>query len=112
MNMKNIAGNTGTDAGLENDMCPMEYTIVLDKFAVDTMLFELVEEKFNDILPWLLEAVEYTPEELIGYEWWTELTTLSKRQAHLCLKHLATLPDTRLSDMGIQNCGKTTFRID
>jgi hypothetical protein len=112
MNIENIVGYAEMAVDRENDMCPMEYTVVLEKYAVDSMLFELVEEKFNDILPRLLEGVEYTPEELIGYEWWTELTILSQRQAHLCLKHMATMPDSRLIDMAIESSNKTTFRIN
>ena len=112
MKLENIVGNAEMAADRENDMCPTEYIVVLDKYAVDSMLFELVEEKFNDILPCLLEGVEYTPEELIGYEWWTELTNLSQRQAHLCLKHMATMPGTRLTDMASVKTSKTTFRIN
>ena len=111
---KGIASEVESANGSQRDvdMCPTEYTVVLDKYAVDSMLFELVEEKFNDILPCLLEGVDYTPEELIGYEWWTELTNLSQRQAHFCLKHMATMPGTRLTDMANASCNKTTFRID
>ena len=107
--MDTKAGNGITS---EAEMCSTDCTVVLDKFAVDSMLFELVEEKFNDILPCLLSGMEYAAEELIGYEWWTELTNLSQRQAHLCLKHMAPMPESRLIDMAIESSNKTTFRID
>lgn len=112
MKIENIVGNAQMAADREDAMCPTEYMVVLDKFAVDTMLFEYVQDKFNEILPFLLVGVEYTDEDLMGAAPWTELTFFAQRQAHLCLKHLATMPDTRLTDMANESCNKTTFRID
>jgi hypothetical protein len=112
MKLKSIVGNAEMAANRETAICPTEYTVVLEKFAVDTMLFEHVQDNFNDILPLLLVGVEYTDEDLIGASLWTELTCFAQRKAHLCLKHLATMPGTRLTDMANESCNKTTFRID
>jgi hypothetical protein len=112
MKQENNVNKTKVIVDCETDIGLAEYTVVLDKFAVDTFLFEHVQDNFNDILPLLLVGVEYTTEDLIGAALWTDLTCLAQRKAHLCLKHLATMPGTRLTDMANVSCNKTTFRID
>ena len=101
----------GTQTACSTAMDQIEYTMLLDKFAVDTMLFETVQDNFNDISPCLLVGVEYTAEDLIGAALWVDWTCFGQRQAHLCLKHLATIPGTRLTDMASVAVGKTTFQF-
>lgn len=86
-------------------------TVLLGKFKVDSMLLEIVQSNFEDILPNLMEGGEYTAEDLVGAALWGDWTLLGQRQAHLCLKHLATLPGARLTDMASVECGKTGFQI-
>lgn len=91
------------------DMGPAGNTVLLNKFAMDSMLLATVQCNFNEILPSLLAGVEYSAEDLVGAELWADWTPLGQRQAHLCLKHLATLPGARLADMAVVECGKTGF---
>ena len=86
-------------------------TALLDKFMVDTMLLETVQCNLNEILPCLIAGVDYTATDLIGAELWADWTPLAQRQAHICLKHLATLPGALLTDMACVECGKTSFQI-
>jgi hypothetical protein len=85
-----------------------EQTVLLNKFAVDSTMLETVQCNFNEILPSLMEGVEYTAEDLVGDELWADLTNLGQRHAHLCLKHLATLPGARLAALSGTN-GAATF---
>lgn len=87
------------------------HTVVLGKFTVDSQLLEAVQCSLNDIRPCLLEGVDYTAEDLIGAELWSDWADITKRQAHLCLKHLATLAETDLIDMANETGGKTSFRF-
>ena len=105
-------GNAQMVADCETDICPTEYAVVLDKFAVDTNLLYIVTANYNEILPCLLEGREYTAEELMGAEFWADMPSFAQRQAHLCLKHMARMPGTRLVDMAIESINKTTFRIN
>jgi len=81
----------------------------LNKFAVDSMTLQNVQSNFEDILPSLMAGVEYAAEDLVGAELWADWTPLGQRHAHLCLKHLASLPGARLVDMAVVECGKTGF---
>jgi hypothetical protein len=112
MNSENLKGNEKKFANWVNDIDPSEYTLVLKKFLVDSNFLYLVTASFNEILPCLLEGLDYAAEDLIGAEFWANLSPLAQRKAHLCLKHLATMPGTRLTDMANESCNKTTFRID
>lgn len=85
--------------------------ILLDKFKVNTGYFDLVESCASDIVPFLLEGTEYSAEDLVGAELWAGLTGFGQRQAHLCLKHMATLPGARLIDLASVDCRKTGFQI-
>lgn len=85
--------------------------ILLNKFKVDKLYFEIVESNFNEIYPFLLRGVEYTAEDLIGAELWTGLTRFGQRHAHLCLKHLTTLPGACLTDMSFSAHDKMGFQI-
>lgn len=89
-----------------------EYTLVQKKFLVDSNLLYLVTVSFSEILPCLLEDHDYTSEELIGAEFWANMPSIERRKAHLCLKHIATMPGTRLIDVANEKCNKATFRIN
>lgn len=89
----------------------VEHTVLLEKFTVDSMLLETVQRNFSEILPSLIEGVEYTAEDLVGAALWADWTLLGQRHAHLCLKQLATLPGARLTDMASVGYGKTSFQI-
>ncbi len=91
------------------DMGPTGNTVLLNKFKVDSMLLQNVQSNFEDILPSLMAGVEYSTEDIVGAELWADWTLLGQRHAHLCLKHLATLPGARLADMAAVECGKTGF---
>lgn len=88
-----------------------QFTIVLKKFAVDKMIFDSVLDSFNDIRPCLLEGIEYTAEDLIGFELWADWTYFAQRLAYLSLKHIAALPDSGLIDMASEDSSKITFQI-
>ena len=75
------------------------HAVVLDKFLVDTMMLQTVQSILEDIFPSLMQGAEYKAEDLVGSELWADWTPLGQRQAHLCLKHLATLPGARLTDL-------------
>jgi len=94
-----------TETGLEGD------AILLDKFAVNKMFFETVQDSFNDIRPCLLEGVAYTAEDLIGFELWADWTYFAQRLAYLSLKHIAALPGSGLTEMTSDDSSKTTFQI-
>lgn len=85
--------------------------VLLGKVKVESGFFELVEFKFNEILPNLLENAGYTPQDLIGEPLWADLTGLAQRHAIFCLKHLATLPDAALIDMSSPGCSSTSFQV-
>lgn len=111
MNSENIVGSKEIAACRETAICPKGFVVLLDKFAVDAMLFEAVQCSLNDIRPCLLEGVDYTAEDLIGAELWSDWAEIAQRQAYLCLKHLATLPETDLIDMANETGGMTSFRF-
>lgn len=96
---------------LLDSMEPNGTMILLNKFKVEAAYFDLVEANFSDIHSFLLERVDYTAEDLVGAELWADLTGFARRHAHLCLKHMATLPFSRLTDMSNEQYGKTGFQI-
>ncbi|NMM15468.1 MAG: hypothetical protein HHJ17_18270 [Rhodoferax sp.] len=96
---------------LLDSMEPNGTMILLNKFKVETAYFDLVESNFRDIQPFLLEGVDYTAEDLVGAKLWGDLTGFAQRHAHLCLKHMATFPFSRLTDMSKEQYGKTGFQI-
>jgi hypothetical protein len=89
----------------------LDFMIALGKFKIDTGYFELIESKFEDIYPVLLEDVAYTPEELCGEELWADLTGGGQRQAVFCLRHMAQSDDYPLIEIPSQDCGSTTFQV-
>lgn len=100
-----------SNEGVEFDPMNSEgTTILLDKFSVETELFDIVESLFMDIYPSTLEGIEYSPQDLCGEEFWADMTSVGKRQTVLCLKHLATLPDVPLCDVSCSTCGTTSFQ--
>lgn len=103
-----------TDSNPQSDTADMDHAdhaVLLGKFTVPSMTLETVQYHFNDIYPSLIAGVEYTAEDLVGAELWADWTPLGQRQAHQCLKHLATLPGARLTDMAVVEYGKTGFQI-
>jgi len=99
------------DAGLTDPMNPNGTMVLLDKFKVDTGYFEIVESRFSDIYPFLLEDIEYTAQDLIGEDLWADQTGIGQRHAVLCLKHLAQQPGARLIDRSCLDFRKSGFQI-
>jgi hypothetical protein len=95
----NSKANNSIEGQSKDPMATDKVMIVLDKFKVETEFFELVELEFGEIYPFLLEDAEYSPQDLVGEPLWNDLTSLAQRQAISCLKHLATLPGARLTDL-------------
>lgn len=85
--------------------------ILLGKFKVETEYFEIIESRVSDISPFLLEEIDYTAQDLVGEDLWTELTGFGQRQAVLCLQHLASLPGAGLTDVPSAGGGATSFQI-
>lgn len=92
-------------------LSPDATMILLDKFLVDAGYFDLIESSFSDIFPFLLDDTDYSAEDLVGAELWAGLTGFGQRQAHLCLKHIATMPGARLTDLASVDSRKTGFKI-
>jgi hypothetical protein len=97
---------TGADALIDPDSMTL-----LGKFTVHPDYFEIIESRVNDILPHLLEGAQYTPIELIGEELWSDTTTLGRRQAILCLKHMTTMSGSRLRQVEFTGSELSTFEI-
>ena len=98
----------GSGPSDNSDMGSAGNTVLLNKFKVDSMTLQNVQSNFEDILPSLMAGVAYTAEDLVGAEVWADWTPLGQRHAHLCLKHLATLPGARLT-AGSRTSGAATF---
>jgi hypothetical protein len=94
-----------------DDIQYLVFTIVRDKFLVETDFFDSIELQFNEIYPALMEEVDYSPQDLCGDAFWADLSDLGQRLAVHCLQHLATLPDVPLLDMSCPNCGTTCFAV-
>lgn len=86
------------------------FMILLGKFTVKTAFFGDVEWQFSEIYPSLLEATDYTAQDLCGEEFWDRLDPGGRRHAILCLKHLAQL-GVPLIDVSCADCGFTGFQI-
>ncbi len=102
----------GNDSSDNADMGSAGNTVLLNKFKVDSMTLQNVQSNFEDILPSLMAGVVYTAEDLVGAELWADWTLLGQRHAHICLKHLASLPGARLVDMADVDYRKIGFQID
>ncbi len=101
----------GSGPSDNSDMDLMDNTVLLQKFTVDSILLDTVRFKFNEILPSLMAGVEYAAEDLVGAELWADLTPMGQRHAHICLKHLASLPGALLVDMADVDSRKIGFQI-
>lgn len=91
-------------------MHSQDTVIVLDKFKVDTWLYESVQARLNEILPYLLKDRDYTWQELLGEDFLADMA-MPRNLATLCLKHLAALPDAALIDQSYPGCGTTSFQV-
>ena len=111
LNINSSNQQTISDSGIEAPQLSDNTIILLGKFTVEADYFDIVESNFNDIHPFLLGGVNYTAEDLVGAELWADLTGFTQRHAHLCLKHIASLPGSRLTDMSSVHCGATSFQI-
>ena len=85
--------------------------VLLGKVKVEVGFFEMVEFAFNEIYPYLLDNVEYTPQDLIGEPLWADWTDIAQRQAIFSLKHLAQMDDVPLIDISCPACGASVFEI-
>ncbi len=105
---------TKSDAGRQLSNARQEdgfTTVLLAKYRVDAGYYEMIEASVEDICQCLMQGVEYSAEELVGFELWSGLSLSGQREAHLCLKHMATQPGARLTDMACENCGNTRFQF-
>ena len=85
---------------------PNDLVIVLEKFQVTPMLFELVGVALESIQRNLIKGEFYTPSELVGDENWGPWGGPWKREIELCLKHFALYPDfgLRATERGTFEC--------
>ncbi len=91
-------------------MHSQDFTIVLNKFKIDTWLLESVKSNLDAILPYLLQDRDYKWQELLGEDYMAD-TTMPIHLATLCLKHLATLPDAALIEQSYPGCETTRFQV-
>lgn len=102
--------NAGDPGLITSPMDPQDFTLVLNKFKIDTWLVESVQAHFDEILPYLLQGSEYTWQELLGEDFFADVT-MPRHLAMLCLKHLATLPDAALIDRSYPGCDTSFFQV-
>src|ERR1035437_6832124 len=91
-------------------MHPNDTMIVLDKFTVDTWLYESVQDRLNEILPYLLKGRDYTWQELLGEGYLADMA-IPRHLPTLCLKHLAQQPGSQLTVMPLTGSDTTFFEI-
>ena len=113
--MKNTLQANGIHSAHERNLASFdndaEVMILSGKFKVETGFFEIFESRLNDILPYLVEGIAYSPLELIGEDMWADITTLGQRQAVLSLKHMATLPGSQLREVEFSGSDLSTFEL-
>lgn len=88
----------------KHDRSPNGLCSVLDKFQVTPMLFHLVGSRLEDIRYNLVTGETYTPQELIGDQWWTPFNGAWRRELELCVQHFA-----RNKHFGLRDTGSNTF---
>lgn len=77
------------------------YMTVLGKYQIERVTYEAIESSFDAMYENLMEDVEYFPEELVGgnpldgYHNGRD----GRMKTLLSLKHMATLPDARISEL-------------
>ena len=106
--MKNVYDFGASADGNSKDLDTM---ILLGKFTVHPQLFETIESRVADILPFLLKGVAYTPMDLIGEDLWRDITSLGQRQATFCLRHMATMPGAALREVAPSGSDLTMFEV-
>lgn len=72
--------------------------IVLDKYQVTPMFYQLVVQQIENIVSFLVPGEEYTPAEIIGDEDWFKFGQEGQRGMTLCLKHITAHPDSDLTE--------------
>jgi hypothetical protein len=71
-----------------------EPLIVLDKYCVSPIMYLLAAEDLRDIAPWLKPGSQYSAAELLRADHWPEAIPACCRALELCLKHIATIPES------------------
>jgi hypothetical protein len=84
--------------------------IELDKHKIDRQAILDAEKQIAEIYPLLIEGIDYTPEDLLGHEYWASLNSLKKRIAIICLKYLAELGDVPMVDVAAARNGAILFQ--
>ena len=102
--------NAGDPGMLTNLMHSQDFTLVLNKFKIDTWLVESVKSDVDAILPYLLQDRDYKWQELLGEDYLADMI-MPRHLATLCLKHLATLPDAALIDRSYPGCDTSFFQV-
>jgi hypothetical protein len=74
-----------------DDMC-----IVLAKFQVTPMLFHMVGVELENCYRSLITGEIYTPQELVGDQWWAPYDGAWRHEIVLCLRHFGAYPDFNL----------------
>jgi hypothetical protein len=71
---------------------------VLDKFSIEKQMLEEVTVRLDAIVPFLIEGVEYTPQDLIWGQLFGALCAKKHPEIVLSLKHMASLPNARIKE--------------
>lgn len=78
-------------------MDTVEHIILLEKFRCERYFYDSVVSALEKMRPFLIRGEEYTWQELLGDEFWSDMPGLPIHLACLCLKHLAQRPDAPFS---------------
>ena len=89
-------------------MDTVEHVILLEKFRCERYFYDSVVSAFERMRPFLIRGEEYTWQELLGEEHWSDMVGLPSHLACLCLKHMADQPDAPFS---LHDYGVAYFRI-
>ncbi|MDY0014427.1 MAG: hypothetical protein RBS40_16245 [Rhodocyclaceae bacterium] len=85
---------------------------VLGKFRVDGYLHDSVKLRVQEIHRHLLPDMPYSPEELLGADYWSSLSDIGQRLVTLCLENLAQQGVMQLGVACCDHCGDLRFYID
>jgi hypothetical protein len=86
-------------------------TIVLGKFSIETSILEFVESKFERTYPFLIAGIDYSWQDILGQNFWFPWDNFPIHLASICLEHIATKSDSKLSKSQNSNFADTLFQI-
>jgi hypothetical protein len=78
------------------------FILILGKFLVWRLNYEIVEARLEDMLDYLIEDTDYLPEELVcGNPIYDHFgRPIDEMETVLCLKQMATLPHPKIIETG------------